>query len=200
MTKYFYADCVLNDVRRTGEQEGLHTAMIDGQRIDRLLIDPVFSNYLNGVGKNTKNRVWFFSRGLKKKTLGILAMETAAGERQTLPRLTFFQRIFMVTAFPIAIGMFASMATMLVLLLPFAIIFSSYSGNGDEFGAFWLSTWAFFAIWQAGKTINKEIKLSNLDGWKSGDIASYANEVAPLSAFGLPVNRVKKAKEDPTGW
>ena len=200
MTRFFYADCVISDLKPAGE-EYIYTATIDGQRVDRLLIDAKFVRYLNGVGKNTKNRVWLGAAGFKKKTLVVLAMETPAGERDRTPMEPYFQRFCAMTIIPIVKGLFAGLATVVLMILPFAAIFDADKMQDPMLVAFW-GSWLIYALNEAGQKLYFYIKLSSLDNWKAGNVASLitAKEVPAAFGSGAASKSLKKAAEKPTGW
>jgi len=65
-----------------------------------------------------------------------------------------------------------------------------------------LGSWLIYALNEAGQKLYFYIKLSSLDNWKAGDVASLvtAKDVAPAFGSGAASKSLKKAAEKPTGW
>lgn len=200
MYKYFYSDCVITDIRdHHAGGDRSYSASVDGQPTERLVMEHEVYRYLTGVGKGTKNRVWFLgiSFGKKRKSLEIIGMETTSGERRVLPA-SKFKQLYLVTVFPIGVFILSFIAAWILMLLPSVIFFRDDAALMNSTLALVLS--GAFTLWLTATQIRHNIKVSNLDGWPQGETSKFNKVVIPAFGSGLSAQPVKKAKEEPTGW
>jgi len=94
-------------------------ASIDGRQSERLSMEPEVYQYLTGIGKGTKNRVWFFAMGFKKAMM-IAGMENAAGERQVMKE-KLSQKLYTLTIRPACAGFLFWFLAWVILYIPVTI-------------------------------------------------------------------------------
>ncbi|WP_223448502.1 hypothetical protein [Pseudomonas sp. BF-R-19] len=196
MPKFFYSDCVISDLRRIAPGRDVFMASIDGRQSERLTMEPEVYQYLTGIGKGTKNRVWFFAPGFKK-VLMITGMENAAGERQVMKE-KLSHKLYNLTIRPACAGFLFWFLAWVVLVIPVALYAYkkatlSYKGPGEFiynvinpigiYGGIALALGLSFAAWHFYK------KLANLDAWQSGETTSYTKAVKPAFGSGLAASK-----------
>lgn len=173
MTNYFYADCTIKNISMFQDSNGYYSADIDGRRVENLRIDEKMKEYLCGIGKNTKNRIWFAASG---KSLVAISIANSAGEKY-LRKDSTAQNLSSLIAQPVAIGGIMWFLTWVILFLPS----SMFPGRaGDKLDT--LNTIAIIIGLISGflyflKTAKVVKKLSNLDTWPEGNIADYSTVI-----------------------
>ena len=192
MPKFFTTDCVISNLSRIEPGKDVFKETIVGRQIERLVMEPEVYQYLTGIGKDTKNRVWFFAPGFKKALI-IGGIENAAGERQVI-KSKLSHKLYNLTIRPACAGFLFWFASWLVLVIPVALYAynvaeKSWKGPGATiyniinpigiYGGIAVAIGLSFSAWHLYK------KLANLDAWQSGDTTAYTKAVKPAFGSGL---------------
>ena len=192
MPKFFASDCVISNLSRIHAGQNVFKASIDGRQTERLAMEPEVFQYLSGIGKGTKNRVWFFAPGIKK-ALVIAGIENAAGERQVM-KSKLSHTLYNLTIRPACAGFLFWFAAWVILLIPvslyaYNVATLSYKGPGEFiynvinpigiYGGIAAAIGLSFSAWHLYK------KMSDLDAWQSGETTPYTKVVKPVFGSGL---------------
>lgn len=192
MPKFFSSDCVISNLSRIHAGQNVFKASIDGRQTERLAMEPEVYQYLSGIGKGTKNRVWFFAPGFKK-ALVISGIENAVGERQVM-KSKLSHKLYNLTIRPACAGFLFWLLSWVVLIIPVALYAHkvaerSWKGPGETiyniinpigiYGGIAAAIGLSLSAWHLYK------KLANLDAWQSGETTPYTKAVKPAFGSGL---------------
>jgi hypothetical protein len=181
MFKFFYSDCVISEVTQTGSTRNVAKAVIDGRAVDKISLSPEMYSYFTGIGKGTKNRVWFHVMNFfGKKLLSIIAVENAAGERLLEP-FSLKNKIQSLTIQPACLGFLTWFAAWVVVGIPWLAM------GGDAFN---INVTLIFASVVAGvlfwfASLVYLFKRGTLNSWMAGDLSAYTKAVKPVFGAGL---------------
>lgn len=176
MLKFFYADCVVSDVkyiRDGGSVTYVVTAKIDGRETKECIMDKTMYEYFNGLGAGTKNRIWFMTA---KSGLIFKVIENQAGER-LVSKITAKAKFDDFIRVPFAINLFT---------IPCSISF-----GGPKLFYFGLCASAVILL----MTVSLHKKLGNYEAWPAGDVSAFTSAV-----FGAGLGSLKKDEPAKPSW
>lgn len=200
MPHYFYADCVITDIKLIPGAKTLKavSAKIDGRQVKNLIISKEMQLYFAGLRGEAKSRVWFSVVSVfGKKVLNVQAVQTEAGERHVetyKARHVFYDVVIRAASG----GFLAWLATWIIGFIPAAM----YTRNAME-SLYDVSLWVGIpvGIWMSLWTMNYYQQLSKTESWPEGDVSNYSEAVKP--AFGSSVIGAKNTQSEkpkPSGW
>lgn len=181
MLSFFYKDCVVSNLQRVDHKGDVFTALIDGRKASRLVMDNRVFHYLIGPGKNTKNRVWFYDPGFVKG-LVIIAVGSAA-DGQIAERNQSFNTLYKLAARPVIAGVLAWFSAWAVLAVPVLNLYGGNARNGTNLlesvtvviGCGTAALFLAHALWLRNR-------MNKLDRWRAGSTDSYTTELPPAPA------------------
>ena len=197
MPRFFYKDCVVSNLQRIDHKGDVFTALVDGRKAPRLIMDNRVFHCLIGPSKNTKSRIWFYDPGFKKGL--VIAGVGGDAEGRNVVRNMSFNTQYKLATRPIIAGILAWFTAWVLLAVP---VLTLYGGNAQS-GVHLLETATvligcgtaalFFAhaLW----VVNK---MKNLDRWRTGSTDSYTKELSSTPAAPLNKPKVKAAAKAET--
>lgn len=178
MPKFFYTDCSITNLQRVDTKDNVFTALINGRKCERLVMDSEIYHYLLGPGKNTKSRIWFYDPGFRRP-LTIVFAGGIAGTGFVARNLSLDTTYKLVTR-PIVAGILAWFATWILLVIPVLGLYGASASQGIDLietlavgigcatGAAFLAS----ALW----VVKRATKFGQ---WLPGDIMRYTKERTP---------------------
>lgn len=172
MPKFFYTDCTITNLQRVDSKDDVFTALINGRKCERLVMDNEIYHYLLGPGKNTKSRIWFYDPVFRRP----LTIAFAGGIAGTgyIARNLSLDTTYKLATRPIIAGLLVWFATWVLLIIPVIVLNGATSSQAIHFieplaiGFGCVTAVAFLAsaLWVVKKT-------KRLDRWLPGDISRY---------------------------
>lgn len=178
MLRFFYEDCVISNLQRADRKGDVFTALINGRKTSRLVMDNRAFHHLTGPGRNIKNRIWFYDPGFKKGL--VITRVSSDAEGRTARCNSSFNTLSKLVTRPIIAGILAWFMAWVILAVPTLTL---YGGNASS-GVHWLETatvvigsgtaalFLSHALW----VVNQ---IKNIDRWGAGSTASYTKEPSP---------------------
>lgn len=181
MLSFFYKDCVVSNLQRVDHKGDVFSALIDGRKASRLVMDNRVFHYLIGPGKNTKNRVWFNDPSFKKGL--VIAAVGSAADGQIAERNHSFNTLYKLAARPVIAGVFAWYSVWAVLVVPVLNLYGGNAHNGTNLlesvtvviGCGTAALFLAHALWVRNR-------MNKLDRWRAGSTDIYTTELPPASA------------------
>jgi len=179
--RFFYKDCVVSNLQRVDHKGDAFTALVDGRKAPRLIMDNRVFHCLIGPSRNTKSRIWFYDPGFKKG-LVIAAVGGDAEGRNVVRNMSFNTQYKLATR-PIISGILAWFTAWVLLSVP---VLTLYGGNARS-GVHLLETvtlvigcgtaalFLAHALW----VVNK---MKKLDRWRAGSTDSYTKDLSSAPA------------------
>lgn len=181
MPRFFYKDCVVSNLQRVDHKGDVFTALVDGRKAPRLIMDNRVFHCLIGPSKNTKSRIWFYDPGFKKGL--VIAGVGGDAEGRNVVRNMSFNTQYKLATRPIIAGILAWFTAWVLLAVP---VLNLYGGNTRS-GVHLLETvtlvigcgtaalFLAHALW----IVNK---MKKLDRWRAGSTDSYTKELSSAPA------------------
>ena len=171
----------MSNLQRVDHKGDVFSALIDGRKASRLVMDNRVFHYLIGPGKNTKNRVWFNDPSFKKGL--VIAAVGSAADGQIAERNHSFNTLYKLAARPVIAGVFAWYSVWAVLVVPVLNLYGGNAHNGTNLlesvtvviGCGTAALFLAHALWVRNR-------MNKLDRWRAGSTDIYTTELPPASA------------------
>ncbi|CAI8919933.1 RDD domain-containing protein [Pseudomonas sp. IT-P253] len=187
-SRHFYADCVIDNITNekiaTNGKEVVVTAWIDGRELQKLRMNGEMYRYFTGIGKGTKNRIWFCTY-TRKDPLMIAAVENAAGELLKTPTFSKKTKFFDFVIRSVCLGGVVWFAAWVILFIPVAFVTSAdFDATYNFINPTGIYAGIFVGLRDALWSRKHMKKLERIDTWEAGDF-NHVPAVQPKFGDGL---------------